>query len=37
MLAVNHSLLSVAEAENEWSHTSIHPVNIHVVCGENIY
>jgi len=36
MLEVNHSFLSVAEAKNEWSYTSINPVIIHVVCGENI-
>jgi hypothetical protein len=36
MLEVNHSLLSVAEAKNEWSYTSIHPVIIHVACGEYI-
>ena len=36
ILEVNHSLLSVAEAKNEWSYTSILPVIIYVVCGENI-
>jgi hypothetical protein len=36
MLEVNHSLLADAEAKNEWSYTSIHPVIIHDGCGKNI-